>query len=42
MLAPNGSLDSTTRAAIANYQRDTNLVVTGTVDQSTVESLGLA
>jgi hypothetical protein len=36
-----GSLDSTTRAAIANYQRDNGLPVTGTVDQSTVESLGL-
>jgi len=36
-----GSLDSTTRAAIANYQRDYGLLVTGTVDQSTVESLGL-
>jgi len=36
-----GSLDSTTRAAIANYQRDNGLLVTGTVDQSTVESLGL-
>ena len=37
-----GSLDSPTRAAIANYQRDNGLLVTGTVDQSTVESLGLA
>ena len=36
-----GSLDSTTRVAIANYQRDNGLPVTGTVDQSTVESLGL-
>jgi len=36
-----GSLDSITRAAIANYQRDNGLLVTGTVDQSTVESLGL-
>ena len=36
-----GSLDSTTRAAIANYQRDNGLLITGTVDQSTVESLGL-
>ena len=36
-----GSLDSTTRAALANYQRDNGLLVTGTVDQSTVESLGL-
>ena len=37
-----GSLDPTTRTALANYQRDNNLLVTGTVDQSTVESLGLA
>jgi Putative peptidoglycan binding domain len=36
-----GSLDSTTRAAIANYQSDNGLLVTGTVDQSTVEALGL-
>ena len=39
--AINGSLDSTTRAAIANYQRDNNLLITGSIDQSTVESLGL-
>jgi peptidoglycan hydrolase-like protein with peptidoglycan-binding domain len=39
--AVTGSLDSTTRAALANYQRDDGLLVTGTVDQSTVESLGL-
>jgi hypothetical protein len=38
----NGSLDSATRAAIANYQSDNGLAVTGTVDQPTVESLGLA
>jgi len=38
----NGSLDSATRAAIANYQRDQGLVVTATVDEPTVESLGLA
>jgi Putative peptidoglycan binding domain len=37
-----GSLDSATRAAIANYQRDQGLVVTATIDQPTVESLGLA
>jgi putative peptidoglycan binding protein len=37
----NGSLDSTTRAAIANYQRDNGLAVTATADQATVESLGL-
>jgi Putative peptidoglycan binding domain len=38
----NGSLDSATQAAIANYQRDQGLAVTATVDQPTVESLGLA
>jgi hypothetical protein len=38
----NGSMDSATRAAIANYQRDNGLAVTATVDQPTVESLGLA
>jgi hypothetical protein len=38
----NGSIDSVTRAAIANYQRDYGLLVTATVDQPTVESLGLA
>src|SRR5205823_439082 len=38
----NGSLDSVTRAAIANYQRDQGLFVTATVDEPTVESLGLA
>jgi hypothetical protein len=38
----NGSFDSATRAALANYQRDYGLAVTGTVDQPTVESLGLA
>ena len=38
----NGSLDSATRAAIANYQSDEGLVVTATVDEPTVESLGLA
>jgi Putative peptidoglycan binding domain len=37
-----GSLDTATRAAIANYQRDQGLVVTATIDQPTVESLGLA
>jgi hypothetical protein len=37
-----GSIDPSTRAAIANYQRDHGLVVTATVDQPTVESLGLA
>lgn len=37
-----GSIDSSTRAAIANYQRDYGLLVTATIDQPTVESLGLA
>jgi peptidoglycan hydrolase-like protein with peptidoglycan-binding domain len=37
-----GSLNAATQAAIANYQRDSGLVVTATVDQPTVESLGLA
>jgi hypothetical protein len=37
-----GSIDTATRAAIANYQRDHGLLVTATVDQPTVESLGLA
>lgn len=37
----NGSIDSDTQAAIANYQHDRNLPVTATVDQATVESLGL-
>ena len=37
-----GSLDAATQAAIANYQRDQGLVVTATVDEPTVESLGLA
>jgi hypothetical protein len=36
-----GSLNSATRAAIVNYQRDQGLVVTATVDEATVESLGL-
>jgi hypothetical protein len=39
--AINGSLDAATQAAIANYQRDQGLVVTATVDEPTVESLGL-
>jgi hypothetical protein len=37
----NGSIDSETRAAIANYQHDRGLLVTATVDEPTVESLGL-
>ena len=37
-----GSLDPSTRAALANYQGDHGLAVTATVDELTVESLGLA
>jgi opacity protein-like surface antigen len=37
----NGSLSPATRAAIANYQRDNGLVITGAIDEPTVESLGL-
>ncbi len=37
-----GSLDPSTRAALANYQGDHDLAVTATVDEPTVESLGLA
>jgi len=37
-----GSLNSATQAAVANYQRDQGLVVTATIDEPTVESLGLA
>jgi Putative peptidoglycan binding domain len=37
-----GSIDPSTRAAIANYQRDHGLLVTATIDQPTVESLRLA
>ena len=35
-----GSLDVQTRAALANYQRDQGLPVTGAIDQPTVQSLG--
>ena len=37
-----GSLDPSTRAALANYQEDHALAITATVDEPTVESLGLA
>jgi peptidoglycan hydrolase-like protein with peptidoglycan-binding domain len=37
----NGSLDEPTRAAIATYQRDHGLNISGTVDATTVQSLGL-
>jgi len=36
-----GSLSPATRSAIANYQRDYGLIITGAIDQPTVESLGL-
>jgi len=36
-----GSLDVETRAALANFQRDQGLDITGAVDEPTVESLGL-
>jgi len=36
-----GSLSVETRAALANYQRDPGLIITGAIDQPTIESLGL-
>ena len=36
-----GSLSVDTRAAIANFQRDYGLEVTGAIDEATVEALGL-
>jgi hypothetical protein len=36
-----GSLGPTTRAALANYQRDHGLIVTGAIDEPTIELLGL-
>jgi hypothetical protein len=36
-----GSLSVETRAALANYQRDYGLIITGAIDEPTVESLGL-
>jgi len=36
-----GSLSVNTRAAIANFQRDYDLPITGAVDEPTVEALGL-
>src|SRR5207245_10806919 len=38
---PTGSLGPATRQAIANYQQDAGLIVTGAIDAPTVESLGL-
>jgi hypothetical protein len=36
-----GSLSVETRAALANFQRDYGLLITGAIDQPTVETLGL-
>jgi putative peptidoglycan binding protein len=36
-----GSFDVETRAALANFQRDYGLLITGAIDQPTIESLGL-
>ena len=36
-----GSLSVDTRAAIANFQRDYSLPITGAIDEATVEALGL-
>jgi hypothetical protein len=36
-----GSLSVNTRAAIANFQRDYGLAITGAIDEATVEALGL-
>jgi hypothetical protein len=36
-----GSLNVDTRVALANYQRDQGLLITGAIDQPTIESLGL-
>ena len=39
--AVTGSLSVETRAALANFQRDQGLIVTGAIDEPTVELLGL-
>jgi hypothetical protein len=36
-----GSLNSETRAALANFQRDYGLPISGAIDEATVETLGL-
>jgi hypothetical protein len=36
-----GSLSVETRAALANFQRDYGLIITGAIDEPTVEALGL-
>ena len=37
----NGLLDPATREAIANYQRDQGLYTTSTIDEVTLEALGM-
>jgi hypothetical protein len=39
--AVTGSLTVETRAALANFQRDQGLIITGAIDEPTVEALGL-
>ena len=39
--AVTGSLSGETRAALANFQRDYGLIITGAIDEPTVEALGL-
>jgi hypothetical protein len=39
--AVTGSLSVETRAALANFQRDQGLIITGAIDEPTVEALGL-
>src|SRR5438045_3467226 len=39
--AVTGSLSVETRAALVNFQRDQSLIVTGAIDEPTVEMLGL-
>jgi hypothetical protein len=39
--AINGSLSVATRTALINYQRDQGLIVSGAIDEPTVEALGL-
>ncbi|PYK07515.1 MAG: hypothetical protein DME67_00420 [Verrucomicrobia bacterium] len=36
-----GTLSVETRAALANFQRDYGLPITGAIDEPTIESLGL-
>ena len=39
--AVDGQMGPATRAAIANYQRDTGLAITSAIDEPTLQSLGL-